>query len=178
MRFPRIATLLAVLAVAALVTPTAEAQNFGQRQYSGPFVDFDEFNPDYQFFAPLDNTHFGDFTPNMGWYFTWDKLFLKSARPRDEESYGGFDRGSGTESMSVLCTCNNGWYVSTTRLGGPNFYDELIVERNNRIQEDDQGGGGGGGGNNNDEQTPTQDDNNPLTGQRDYILRDSINSLN
>ena len=74
MRFPRIATLLAVLAVAALVTPTAEAQNYGQRQYSGPFVDFDEFNPDYQFFAPLDNTHFGDFTPNMGWYFTWDKL--------------------------------------------------------------------------------------------------------
>ena len=179
MRFPRIATLLAVLAVAALVTPTAEAQNFGQRQYSGPFVDFDEFNPDYQFFAPLDNTHFGDFTPNLGWYFTWDKLFLKSARPRDEESYGGFDRGSGTRiNVGFMRPDNNGWYVSTTRLGGPNFYDELIVERNNRIQEDDQGGGGGGGGNNNDEQTPSQDDNNPITGQRDYILRDSINSLN
>ena len=82
MRIPRIQTLLGVLAIMTLVTTSVDAQNYGQRQYSGPFVDFDEFNPDYQFFAPLDNTHFGDFTPNLGWFFTWDKLFTKSARPR------------------------------------------------------------------------------------------------
>ena len=179
MRIPRIQTLLGVLAIMTLVTTSLDAQNYGQRQYSGPFVDFDEFNPDYQFFAPLDNTHFGDFTPNLGWFFTWDKLFTKSARPRQEEAYGGFDRGSGTRiSLGFMRPDSNGWSLSTTRIGGPNFYQELIVERNNRVaEEDDGGGGGGGGGGGNEEQTPEQDDNNPLTGQRDYILRDSINAI-
>jgi len=179
MRIPRIQTLLGVLAIMTLVTTSVDAQNYGQRQYSGPFVDFDEFNPDYQFFAPLDNTHFGDFTPNLGWFFTWDKLFTKSARPRQEESYGGFDRGSGTRiSLGFMRPDSNGWSLSTTRIGGPNLYQELVVERNNRVaEEDDGGGGGGGGGGGDDEQTPSQDDNNPITGQRDYILRDSINAI-
>ena len=186
MRIPRIQTLLGVLAIMTLVSASVKAQNYGQRQYSGPFVDFDEFNPDYQFFAPLDNTHFGDFTPNLGWFFTWDKLFTKTARPRNGNPYSqdsapsnGADRGSGTRiSLGFMRPDNLGWNVSTTNIGGPNFYQELIVERNNRIAEDDNGGGGGGGGGgNNDDPTPTQDDNNPLTGQRDYILRDSINAI-
>ena len=101
MRIPRIQTLLGVLAIMTLVTTSVAAQNYDQRQYSEPFVDFDEFNPDYQFFAPLDNTHFGDFTPNLGWFFTWDKLFTKSSRPRlkggePNDRYGSFDRGTGT----------------------------------------------------------------------------------
>ena len=178
MRFPRIPTFLAVLAVMSFALSSVEAQNHGQRQYSGPFVDFDEFNPDYQFFAPLDNTHFGDFTPNFGWFFTWDKLFMKSARPRNEDSYGGFDRGTGTRiNLGFMRPDNLGWHLSTTRLGGPNVYQELVVERNNRVAEEEDNNGGGGGGGGGDTQTPTQDDNNPITGQRDYILRDSINAL-
>lgn len=179
MRFPRIQTLLGVLAIMTLVATSVEAQNYGQRQYSGPFVDFDEFNPDYQFFAPLDNTHFGDFTPNFGWFFTWDKLFTKTARPRQEESYGTFDRGSGKRiSLGFMRPDNLGWNLSTTTLGGPNTYQELIVERNNRVAEEEGGdGGGGGGGGGDEEATPSQDDNNPITGQRDYILRDSINAV-
>ncbi|MBT4694940.1 MAG: hypothetical protein HOB73_16510, partial [Planctomycetaceae bacterium] len=178
MTFPRLKSSFLVLLALAVMVPVIHAQNYGQRNYSGPFIDFDEFNPNFQFFAPLDNTHFGDFTPNMGWYFTWDKINFKTARPRSEEAYGAADDGWGKRiQLGFMRADNTGWSFGTTTLSGPNFYEELIVERNNRVAEDESGGGGGGGGGGDDQQPPSQDDNNPITGQRDYILRDSINAI-
>jgi hypothetical protein len=98
-------------------------------------------------------------------------------RPRSEEAYGGADDGWGKRiQLGFMRPNNTGWSFGTTTLNGPNFYQELIVERNNRVAEEDGGGGGGGGGGD-DEATPSQDENNPITGQRDYILRDSINAI-
>jgi hypothetical protein len=177
MTFPRLKSSFLVLLALAVMVPVIHAQNYGQSNYSGPFIDFDEFNPNFQFFAPLDNTHFGDFTPNMGWYFSWDKLNFKTARPRTEEAYGAADDGWGKRiQLGFMRADNTGWSFGTTTISGPNFYEELVVERNNRVAEEDQGGGGGGGGGG-DTPTPSQDDNNPITGQRDYILRDSINAI-
>ena len=175
MTFPRLKSSFLVLLALAVMVPVIQAQNYGQRNYSGPFIDFDEFNPNFQFFAPLDNTHFGDFKPNMGWYFSWDKLNLKTTRPRSDEAYGNADDGWGKRiQLGFMRADNTGWSFGTTTLGSPNFFQELVVERNNRVAEEDDGGGGGGG---DDEPTPSQDDNNPITGQRDYILRDSINVI-
>ena len=122
MTFPRLKLSILILFVFAVLTPVIQAQNYGQRNYSGPFIDFDEFNPNYQFFAPLDNTHFGDFTPNMGWYFSWDKLSLKTVRPRGEESYGNADDGWGKRiEFGFMKPDNMGWSFSTTTLNGPNL---------------------------------------------------------
>lgn len=92
---------------------------------------------------------------------------------------------------------DHGWHGSYWRIGGPHANDVTVMERINVFQPLDEnntnfdptsfsplrggGTGGGGGGNNNNtvrqfrEGVPIIDANNPQTGERNYLVTNSIN---
>ena len=77
MSFTQLKSWFTLTLTLCLLTTSAQ----GQQQFHGPFIDFDEFNPDYQFFAPMDDDEFGKYKANYGWFFQYDKMYVGVTRP-------------------------------------------------------------------------------------------------
>jgi hypothetical protein len=156
---------LLVVVVLFGLTSTANAQ---QRL---PLIDIDpgEFHADYQFFSPLQTEDFmTGFRPNTGWFFTYDRAYFRVTRPEAEASFMQSDRAWGNRfDFGYMTSQNHGWYFSVMNITGPNVSDTFRQERNNRFAED--------AAPQEEAIDPPQDNNNRVTGARDYFLYDSLN---
>jgi len=155
---------LLVVLVACGLCSTASAQRMI------PLMDIEpgEFHADYQFFSPLQTEDFIDgFQANTGWFFTYDRTYFRTTRPKSEESFPRSDRSWGNRfDFGYMTSQNHGWYFSVMDVNGPNVKEAIRQERNNRFVE---------GSPQEEPIDPPQDNNNRVTGARDYFLYDSLN---
>ena len=156
---------LLVVVVLFGLTSTANAQQ------GLPLIDIDpgEFHADYQFFSPLQSEDFmTGFLPNTGWFFTYDRTYFRVTRPEAEASFMQSDRAWGNRfDFGYMTSQDHGWYFSVMNITGPNVSDAFRQERNNRFAED--------AAPQDEAIDPPQDNNNRITGARDYFLYDSLN---
>lgn len=139
-----------------------------------PFAEPLEFDPDWQFFAPVDVELLMEKSPRKraheGWFATYDRTYLWTSRPETEQSKADGDFGWGNRyDVGFMTSRNTGWLASFRSMGGPNVYDRIYQERINRFNPDDVG----------DPVTapvqPFIDANDPQLGTRAYVLGDSLN---
>ncbi len=140
----RLASLLAVL----VMTTAAFAQNHGPAQpyypqMHQPFIDPLAFDPDYQFFAPAEIGSFGNgWQAKTGWFGKYDRMHLYVTRPELEQNYTGVDGAWGHRvAVGYMTSDDHGWTVEGINLSGPGYYDELAIERVNRITMEDDAAG-------------------------------------
>ena len=108
------------------------------------------------------------FRPNTGWFFTYDRAYFRVTRPEAEASFMQSDRAWGNRfDFGYMTSQNHGWYFSVMNITGPNVSDTFRQERNNRFAED--------AAPQEEAIDPPQDNNNRVTGARDYFLYDSLN---
>lgn len=158
-----------------------------------PFVDFDTFEGDYQFFAPVDLGDFGKPPkPKTGWFGQYDRVYIWMTRPEAaftgtnapgpgflgtlEYTEGDFTWGHRLD-LGYMSEENHGWLFTGWHINGPNEdrgfvwtrdpatnqWIWLRAERINRFN-DETG-----------EIVPIQDRNNFYTGARDFIMHQSLN---
>jgi hypothetical protein len=90
--------------------------------HTGPFIEPDTFNPDFQFFAPADVT---DYTahpdPNTGFYFGYDRIYMNVSRPDSVQSSfdGDFTWGNRLD-MGFINDEEYGWGIVGLHVDGPN----------------------------------------------------------
>ncbi|MCA9130112.1 MAG: BBP7 family outer membrane beta-barrel protein [Planctomycetales bacterium] len=158
-----------IAAVTLVVTgPAALAQVYH------PFADPLEFDPDWQFFAPVDIDSLTEMSPrkraNVGWFASYDRTNLWTSRPETEQSKSTGDFGWGNRyDFGLMTDDRSGWLFSFRNMGGPNVYDRVYAERINRVNTADV---------NDPVNTPVIpfiDANDPQLQTRAYILGDSLN---
>ncbi|MBM4091711.1 MAG: hypothetical protein FJ276_20130 [Planctomycetes bacterium] len=160
----RFASVLAALATALALAPVAHAQ-------FKPF-NFPKPESDFQFFAPADcDLYGGGPRPKTGWFATFDRAYVNVSRPRityptGTHAMGDFTWGNRFDVGYVDDDCS-GWLVTGWHIDGPNEADEVRQERLNRFVEDASPG--------NAPAHPAADNNLRLTGDRDYILTNTLN---
>ncbi|GAB5406461.1 MAG: hypothetical protein Aurels2KO_46920 [Aureliella sp.] len=140
-----------------------------------PFADPMEFDPDWQFFAPVDVESLAELSPrkrsNVGWFGTYDRTYLWTSRPEVEDSRSQGDFGWGNRfDFGLMTEDDNGWLFSWRRMTGPNVYFETYQERFDRVNAADLG----------DPLAPFApftDANDPVLGTRGYVLSDSQNVI-
>ena len=159
--------LIAIVALVA-VSPSV----FGQVYH--PFAEPLEFNPDWQFFAPVDVDSLMELPSrkraNTGWFGTYDRLYTWVSRPEVEQSRADGDFTWGNRyDLGFMTDDRSGWLFSMKHIGGPGVYNTIYQERINRVNVDDTGP---------TDPTPVQpflDANDSQIGTRVYILGDSLN---
>ena len=159
--------LFAIVAFVA-ISPTL----MGQVHH--PFAEPLEFNPDWQFFAPVDIDSLMELPSrkraNTGWFATYDRTYQWISRPNVEQSFADGDWTWGNRYDLGFMTCDReGWLFSLRHIGGPNEYHNIYQERIDRYNADDTGP---------TDDTPVQpfiDRNDQSQGTRAYILGDSVN---
>ena len=176
----------------AAVTLLGLASNV-QAQLHHPFIEPDRFDPDYQFFAPVDiDDYGGGVNPNSGWFASYARAYMYMTRPNRleeitdtiqnplvenfnipdnnelaDEQAGDFTWGNRFD-IGYMTEDDHGWLFSAWHIDGPNENNQLIVERINRLNEDAPPV-------EDPPFFPTRDENSLITGGRDYILDQSIN---
>ncbi|MCA9131536.1 MAG: BBP7 family outer membrane beta-barrel protein [Planctomycetales bacterium] len=167
-----------VIAAVTLVVTGPHVMGQGRNLPNGPayhpFAEPLEFDPDWQFFAPVDVESMMEQTPrnraNEGWFASYDRTYLWVSRPETEQSRGTGDFGYGNRfDLGFMTSERSGWLVNFRNIGGPNVYDTIYQERINRVNTDDVNDPIG---------TPVQpfiDSNDEQLGTRVYILSDSLN---
>lgn len=199
-----IASLTTITALALLV-PQANAQHelHRGRPYVDPdgndpdlwqpFVDTTAFPSDFQFFAPADFGEFGDGpAPTVGWFGAFSRMYIRMSRPEAEpaSSEGDFTWGNRI-TLGYMSEEGHGWFGEHWHIDGPNYFNITEAERVNVLEPDDaingdpdnvdlRGGGGGQGGGNQvnaiaNTGLPLSDVNNPISQDRRYFIRDSVN---
>ena len=159
--------LIAIVALVA-VSPSV----FGQVYH--PFAEPLEFNPDWQFFAPVDVDSLMELPSrkraNTGWFGTYDRLYTWVSRPEVEQSRADGDFTWGNRyDLGFMTDDRSGWLFSMKHIGGPGVYNTIYQERIDRVNLDDSGP---------TDPTPVQpflDGNDSQIGTRVYILGDSLN---
>jgi hypothetical protein len=159
--------LVAIVALVA-ISPTVMGQVYH------PFAEPLEFNPDWQFFAPVDIDSLMELPSrkraNTGWFATYDRTYQWVSRPNVEQSRADGDFAWGNRyDLGFMTEERNGWLFSLRHIGGPNAYHNIYQERIDRYNPDDTGP---------TDPTPVQpfiDRNDPNLGTRAYILGDSVN---
>lgn len=157
-----------IAAVTVVVTgPAVMAQTYH------PFADPMQFDPDWQFFAPVDVEAMTELSPrkrsNIGWFGTYDRTYLWTSRPEVEDSRSQGDYGWGNRfDFGLMTDEENGWLFSMRRMSGPNVYHETYTERFDRVQTGDVGDPI-------NPFVPFVDANDPELGTRAYVLSDSLN---
>lgn len=139
-----------------------------------PFADPLEFDPDWQFFAPVDISSMTEMSSKkragVGWFATYDRTTLWTSRPEVEQSSSVGDFGWGNRfDLGLMTEDDNGWLFSFRNMGGPNVYDRVYQERIDRFNANDV---------NDPVNAPVQpflDANDQQLGTRAYILGDSLN---
>ncbi len=157
--------------IAAVTVMVASPAAMGQVHH--PFGKPMEFDPDWQFFAPVDVDSIMELSPrnraNEGWFATYDRTYLWVSRPSTEQSSNDGDFGWGNRfDLGLMTDKRSGWLLSFRNMGGPNVYDRTYQERIDRFNANDV----------NDPNAPVQpflDANDPQLGTRAYILGDSLN---
>ncbi len=167
-----------IAAVTVMVTsPSLMAQ--GRQLPNGPayhpFAEPLEFDPDWQFFAPVDVDAMLEKSPrkraHTGWYATYDRTYMWVSRPETEASRNTGDFGWGNRfDVGFMTSERSGWLASFRHMGGPNVYDTIYQERINRVNTDDVNSL-------TDPVQPFIDANDPQLGTRVYILKDSLNAF-
>lgn len=169
-QFFQISAVVAIL----VATPVVKAQEFH------PFVDPLEFNPDWQWFAPVDNWSLAELSAkkraNTGWFASHDRTWIWLSRPDTPSSAqfstsgaGDFVWGHRTD-LGFMRENGHGWMVNFRRMStGCGIYNGTIVERINRFVD------GGDGA-----PDLLDDQNDPFLGGRFYNVQNSVNvaSLN
>jgi hypothetical protein len=167
-----------VIAVVTLVVAGPHVMGQGRELPNGPayhpFAEPLEFDPDWQFFAPVDVDSLMEQSPrkraHTGWFAAYDRTQLWVSRPEVEQSKGSGDFGWGNRfDFGFMTDKQTGWLFSFRDIGGPNVYNRIYQERINRFNEDDVNDPI------NDPVQPFLDANDPQLGTRAYILGDSLN---
>ena len=157
--------------ILALVVALAALPAFGQVYH--PFGDPLDVNPDWQFFAPVDELEMEEMSPRKrartGWFASYDRTQMWVSRPETEASRNEGDFGWGNRyDIGIMTEKDNGWLFSFRNMGGPNVYDRVLVERIDRQNANDTGDP-------NNPVFPPGDRNDPQHGFRTYVLGDSLN---
>lgn len=156
-----------------------------------PFIEPSMFESDFQFFAPADIDRLNsEIDASIGWFATYDRSYMYVTRPEAEASSASGDFTWGNRiDLGYMTEEAHGWMITFLHIDGPNNYNNLEVERINVVEPDDEinlpldaiilrgaaAGGGGAAPIVASPGFPVRDRNNPITNQRDYIVRDSIN---
>ncbi len=167
--------VFAAAAIVVVVAPNVSAQHreLPNGPTYHPFADPLEFDPDWQWFAPVDIESLAEMRPrkraNTGWYGTYDRTYIWMSRPETEDSSDHGDFGWGNRfDLGLMTEDESGWLFSFRSMGGPNVYDRVFQERYDRYNANDTG----------DPLNPLLpfvDENDPQLGVRAYILGDSLN---
>jgi hypothetical protein len=161
--FKRLVAIVALMAFSPSV--------FGQVYH--PFAEPLEFNPDWQFFAPVDVDSLMELPSrkraNTGWFGTYDRTYMWVSRPNVEQSKADGDFTSGNRyDLGFMTDDRSGWLFSMRHIGGPNVYQNIYQERINRDNTNDTGAQP-------NTVNPFIDQNDPQYRTRVYILGDSLN---
>ncbi len=165
-----------IAAVTVMVTSPslmAQGRNLPNGPAFHPFAEPLEFDPDWQFFAPVDVDAMLEKSPrkraHTGWYATYDRTYLWVSRPETEQSRNTGDFGWGNRfDLGFMTSERSGWLASFRHIGGPNVYDTIYQERINRVNTADTNSL-------TNPVNPFIDRNDPQFGTRAYILGDSLN---
>lgn len=165
-----------IAAVTVMVTSPslmAQGRNLPNGPAYHPFAEPLEFDPDWQFFAPVDVDALLEKSPrkraNTGWYGSYDRTYLWVSRPEHEQSRNTGDFGWGNRfDVGFMTSEHTGWLASFRHIGGPNTYDRIYQERINRVNTADTNSL-------TNPVNPFIDRNDPQLGTRAYILGDSLN---
>jgi hypothetical protein len=162
-----------IMAVVAMIV-TASAAN---AQQFHPHIEPLDFDPDWQWFAPVDLAHLNELSPkkraSTGFYATFDRSYLWLSRPEGPNSdqistdgSGDFIWGSRIDA-GYMRESGHGWMVNFRWLDTDcGIWHETLTERLNRLNEEDEGDGSF---------FPWPDRNDPFYAGRFYNLKDSIN---
>lgn len=158
-----------LVAVVALVAFSPSV--YGQVYH--PFAEPLEFNPDWQFFAPVDVDSLMELPnrkrANTGWFGTYDRTYLWMSRPNVSQSEANGDFGWGNRyDLGFMTDDRSGWLFSLRHLG-VNSYETQYQERINRVNTTDTGGEP-------NPVTPFIDQNDPQYRTRAYIVANSLNA--
>lgn len=164
MSITRISSVLAAWVLAAVCAPPVQAQLFK------PFA-FPPIESDFQFFAPADvDTYGGGPTHKTGWFAAYDRVHIAMTRPEDSYNLsnrmGDFTWGNRFD-LGYVDDDNKGWVFTGWHIDGPNANDVLLTERINRYVSDASPGAA--------PIQPERDNNLRLTGDRDYLVTNSVN---
>ncbi|HBE68100.1 MAG TPA: hypothetical protein DDW52_08120 [Planctomycetaceae bacterium] len=158
-----------ILALVAVVVtgPVATGQTYH------PFADPMDYDPDWQFFAPVDVESLTELSPrkraSTGFFGTYDRTYIWMSRPEHEDSKSQGDFGWGNRfDFGFMTDEDHGWLFSLRHMGGPTSFNTLIHERLDRVNTADTG----------DPLNPVVpffDANDPFLGFRAYRARQSLN---
>ena len=162
--FNQVCRLVAILALAAIPSTVR-----GQAWH--PFADPMEFDPDYQFFAPVDADYLEELAPRkrarVGWFGTYDRSYTLVSRSNQEGGGGDFTWANRYE-FGFMNQKDSGWLFTHRHMGGPNVYDRVRQPRINEVNTTDTG-------NVVTPIFPSEERNDPIYQERIYILGDSLN---
>lgn len=150
---------------------------FGQTYH--PFAEPLEFDPDWQFFAPIELQDVEELTPkkraSYGWFGTYDRANIWVSRSDSEASDNSGDFTWGNRfDFGFMTEQDSGWSFTAWHIDGPNVYDNIYQERINRFNEDDDRINDPDA----DEIFPRSDRNDATYNERVYIIQDSLNVAN
>ncbi len=165
--------IAAVTVMVASPSLMAQGRNLPNGPAYHPFAEPLEFDPDWQFFAPVDVDSMLEKSPrkraHTGWFATYDRTNMWVSRPETEASRNTGDFGWGNRfDVGFMTGERTGWLASFRHMGGPNVYDTIYQERINRVNTDDTNSL-------TDPVQPFIDVNDPQLGTRVYVLEDSLN---
>ncbi len=201
MSLRKILASITTLAALALLSPHLHAQHEIHRGLPyvdtdgldpdlwQPFVDTGAFPHDFQFFAPAEFGEFGD-GPDAptGWFGTYDRLSIFMTRPEAEVSSTRGDYTWGNRfAIGYMSEEDHGWFGEVWHIDGPNAFNITEAERVNVINLNDEvnstpgsidlrGGGPINAAGAQNEGVPRSDQNNPITDDRRYFIKDSLNA--
>ncbi|HRX78688.1 MAG: BBP7 family outer membrane beta-barrel protein [Planctomycetaceae bacterium] len=190
----------ATIAALALLTPQIHAQHEIHRGMPlidpdgdnpdlwQPFVDTTAFPHDFQFFAPAEFGEFGN-GPEAptGWFATADRVHIYVSRPRDEVTHteGDFTWGN-RFTLGYMSPEDHGWFGEYWNIDGPHAFNVTEAERVNVLNTSDTvntiasdyvdlRNGTDVTVTDQNPGVPRSDQNNVISGDRRYFVRDSLN---
>lgn len=162
--FNQVCRLVAILALAAIPSTVR-----GQAWH--PFADPMEFDPDWQFFAPVDADYLEELAPrkraHIGWFGSFDRSYTLVSRSNQEGGGGDFTWANRYE-FGLMNQKDSGWLFTHRHMGGPNVYDRVYQPRINEVNTTDLG-------NPVAPIFPSSERNDPIFQERAYVLGDSLN---
>ncbi len=122
-----------VLAALAVAGQTGLAQE-GYHPFSEPMA----FDPDWQFFAPVQLQDLQDLTArqraNTGYYLTYDRMNIGLNRSETESSSNKIDFTWGNRfDFGWMNSKESGWMFSAMNVSGPNVYNQYEQQRLNQF---------------------------------------------
>ncbi|MFO0939163.1 MAG: hypothetical protein U0930_00200 [Pirellulales bacterium] len=162
---------LGLCAIFALA-PVADARD------SLPLAEPMEFNPDWQWFAPVDADELSENSlrkrGNYGWFASHDRMRIWVSRPdTTTANFAGDFIGGHRTDLGFVRENGSGWLFNYSKLTNLSVYHGIYTERINRVNTADPTGGVS---NATAQVFPATDRNNPWDLARSYNVADSLNA--